>query len=189
MDTVGTFEAKTHLTRLLDRVAAGEQVTITRHGTPVARLVPVKPAGSRQPPRDHCQAQRVQLRSNAWRSQNQGLDQRGSTLTGFVIDASVALAWRFDEATARTRALLDRFEDDHAEAPALWHLELANALAVRERNKRIMPARSSEFIALIGGLPIVVDEQTPSFALGTGSVVQFIECYPTVKRQPVASTR
>ena len=48
MDTVGTFEAKTHLTRLLDRVAAGEQITITRHGTPVARLVPVKPVGSRQ---------------------------------------------------------------------------------------------------------------------------------------------
>ena len=39
MDTVGTFEAKTHLTRLLDRVAAGEQITITRHGTPIARLV------------------------------------------------------------------------------------------------------------------------------------------------------
>jgi len=39
MDTVGTFEAKTHLTRLLDRVAAGEPITITRHGTPVARLV------------------------------------------------------------------------------------------------------------------------------------------------------
>ena len=48
MDTAGTFEAKTHLTRLLDRVAAGEQITITRHGTPVARLVPVKPAGFRQ---------------------------------------------------------------------------------------------------------------------------------------------
>jgi hypothetical protein len=30
-----------------------------------------------------------------------------------------------------------------------------------------MPARSSEFIALIGGLPIVIDEQTLSFALGT----------------------
>jgi prevent-host-death family protein len=48
MDTVGTFEAKTHLTRLLDRVVAGEQITITRHGTPIARLVPVKPASSRQ---------------------------------------------------------------------------------------------------------------------------------------------
>ena len=48
MDTIGTFEAKTHLTRLLERVAAGEQITITRHGTPIARLVPVKPTGSRQ---------------------------------------------------------------------------------------------------------------------------------------------
>jgi prevent-host-death family protein len=48
MDTVSIVEAKTHLTRLLDRVAAGEQITITRHGTPVARLVPVKLAGSRQ---------------------------------------------------------------------------------------------------------------------------------------------
>ena len=44
MDTIGTFEAKTHLTRLLDRVVAGEQITITRHGTPIARLVPVKSA-------------------------------------------------------------------------------------------------------------------------------------------------
>ena len=48
MDTVGTFEAKTHLTRLLDRVAAGEQITITRHGTPIARLVPVRPSNTRQ---------------------------------------------------------------------------------------------------------------------------------------------
>ena len=47
MDAVGTFEAKTHLTRLLDRVAAGEQITITRHGTPIARLVPVSATGSR----------------------------------------------------------------------------------------------------------------------------------------------
>lgn len=39
--TVGTFEAKTHLSELLDRVAKGEEITITRHGNPVARLVPV----------------------------------------------------------------------------------------------------------------------------------------------------
>jgi prevent-host-death family protein len=38
--TVGTFEAKTHLSDLLDRVARGESITITRHGIPVARLVP-----------------------------------------------------------------------------------------------------------------------------------------------------
>ncbi len=39
MITVGTFEAKTHLSTLLDRVAAGEEVVITKHGKPIARLV------------------------------------------------------------------------------------------------------------------------------------------------------
>jgi prevent-host-death family protein len=41
MDTVGAFEAKTHLAALLDRVARGERITITRHGIPAAVLVPV----------------------------------------------------------------------------------------------------------------------------------------------------
>ncbi len=40
MDTVGAFEAKTHLARLLERVAKGEQITITRRGKAVAMLVP-----------------------------------------------------------------------------------------------------------------------------------------------------
>jgi prevent-host-death family protein len=39
MITVGAFEAKTHLSTLLDRVAGGEEVVITKHGRPVARLV------------------------------------------------------------------------------------------------------------------------------------------------------
>jgi prevent-host-death family protein len=38
--TVGAYEAKTHLPRLLDEVAAGRTFTITKHGRPVARLVP-----------------------------------------------------------------------------------------------------------------------------------------------------
>jgi prevent-host-death family protein len=40
-DTIGSFEAKTHLAALLDRVAKGEKITITRHGVPAAMLVPV----------------------------------------------------------------------------------------------------------------------------------------------------
>ncbi len=40
MDTVGAYEAKTHLPKLLDRVAKGEQIIITRHGSPVAILRP-----------------------------------------------------------------------------------------------------------------------------------------------------
>lgn len=39
MLTIGAFEAKTHLSALLDRVAAGEEVVITKHGKPIARLV------------------------------------------------------------------------------------------------------------------------------------------------------
>jgi len=38
--TVGAYEAKTHLAALLDEVERGERVTITRHGRPVAVLMP-----------------------------------------------------------------------------------------------------------------------------------------------------
>jgi prevent-host-death family protein len=40
MTTVGAYEAKTHLSELLERVAKGEKITITKHGVPVAMLVP-----------------------------------------------------------------------------------------------------------------------------------------------------
>jgi prevent-host-death family protein len=49
MKEVGVLEAKTHLSALLDEVSAGEEVTITRHGKPVARLVPTgQPAHDRR---------------------------------------------------------------------------------------------------------------------------------------------
>ena len=41
METIGAYEAKTHLPKLLDRVVRGERLTITRHGKPVAKLIPV----------------------------------------------------------------------------------------------------------------------------------------------------
>jgi prevent-host-death family protein len=41
MKQIGVYEAKTQLPRLLDEVERGETITITRHGRPVARLVPV----------------------------------------------------------------------------------------------------------------------------------------------------
>ena len=40
MKSVGAYEAKTHLSQLLDEVANGETITITRHGVPVAVLAP-----------------------------------------------------------------------------------------------------------------------------------------------------
>lgn len=41
MDTVGLFEAKTHLSELIARAERGEEVIITRHNRPVAKLVPI----------------------------------------------------------------------------------------------------------------------------------------------------
>lgn len=42
MESVGIYEAKTHLAQLIDRVEKGERITITRRGVPVAVLQPVK---------------------------------------------------------------------------------------------------------------------------------------------------
>jgi prevent-host-death family protein len=42
MRSVGAFEARAHLSALLDRVRQGEKITITKHGVPTAMLVPVE---------------------------------------------------------------------------------------------------------------------------------------------------
>ena len=43
MPHVGMFEAKTHLSALVERALAGEEIVLTRHGEPVARIVPYAP--------------------------------------------------------------------------------------------------------------------------------------------------
>ena len=41
MTTIGAYEAKTHFSKLVERVARGERITITRHGVPVMTMQPV----------------------------------------------------------------------------------------------------------------------------------------------------
>jgi prevent-host-death family protein len=55
MSEVNVYEAKTHLSQLLDRAVAGEEIVIARNGKPVAKLVPVtgrrdRPAPGSQTP-------------------------------------------------------------------------------------------------------------------------------------------
>jgi prevent-host-death family protein len=45
-NTVGAYEAKTHLSELLEKVEAGREIIITKHGAPVAKLVPVRKEAS-----------------------------------------------------------------------------------------------------------------------------------------------
>lgn len=47
-EEIGAVEAESSLSALLDRVEKGEEITITRGGTPVAKLVPTKPAFDRE---------------------------------------------------------------------------------------------------------------------------------------------
>lgn len=77
----------------------------------------------------------------------------------FVVDASMTLAWCFpDESTAYTEAVLDLFSKGfEAIAPAVWPLEVTNALLVGERRKRLTTAQVASMLKRILNLPISID--------------------------------
>jgi predicted nucleic acid-binding protein len=82
------------------------------------------------------------------------------TTNGIVIDASVALAWCFpDEASDYADGVLVALEDRTAMVPAIWSLEITNALLVGERRKRIRKPEVRRFIELLKGLSILEDGQ------------------------------
>jgi prevent-host-death family protein len=59
MAEIGAFEAKTHFSKLLERVQRGEEITVTLRGKPVAKLVPVKPGFDRERARKAAEALRA----------------------------------------------------------------------------------------------------------------------------------
>lgn len=76
----------------------------------------------------------------------------------FVVDASVTLAWCFeDEASPQTETILDMLSDDTAVVPSLWELEVSNVLLLGERRRRLTESQTARFVALLGQLPILVD--------------------------------
>lgn len=70
MSTIGAYEAKTKFSELLERVENGERVTITRHGKPVAEMVPLKKHDPERVRQGFAQlralAQRVKLDDLTW---------------------------------------------------------------------------------------------------------------------------
>ena len=84
----------------------------------------------------------------------------------FVLDASVALAWAFeDEDGEYARGILARLEKEEACTTALWPLEISNGLLAAERRDRIEAADSARFTRLLLSLPIVVESGgRPSFS-------------------------
>jgi len=155
--TVGAYEAKTHLPRLLEQVEAGETITITKHGREVAKLVPVSQRSTK--PDEVIAALRAARGGVPPRSQlGPPNDRRRSPLMQMVIDTSVTMAWCFeDEATDDTDAVLDQLQGDEAVVPPLWQLEVTNVLLVAERRARITEAQATRFLDLLLRLPIRVD--------------------------------
>jgi len=81
-------------------------------------------------------------------------------LKGIVIDASVALAWCFpDETSDYADSVLLAVENQAVIVPAIWAVEITNALLVGERRKRIRQPEVRRFIDLMEGLSIVEDGQ------------------------------
>ena len=79
----------------------------------------------------------------------------------FVLGASVALAWCFeDKQTAEIMAVLDRVAVEGASAPQLWPLEVLNALLAAQRRRRLDAAGRREVLALLYRLPIAIDPDT-----------------------------
>ena len=81
-------------------------------------------------------------------------------VNGIVIDASVALAWCFpDEASDYADAVLVALEGRTVVVPAIWSIEITNALLVGERRKCIWQPEVRRFVELLKGLNIVEDAQ------------------------------
>jgi predicted nucleic acid-binding protein len=80
----------------------------------------------------------------------------------FVIDNSVVLMWCFKvETNQYADAILDSLEVSTAVVPSFCPLELANALLVAERRKRLSKADSARFITLLAELPIMIEQEPP----------------------------
>ena len=82
-----------------------------------------------------------------------------------VLDASLTLSWFFkDERTPRADAVLTEVTENGAVVPALWRLEVANALQMAVRRKRIDAAFRNSALTQLSRLSISTDPDTDAYA-------------------------
>lgn len=80
---------------------------------------------------------------------------------GFVLDASVTLAWAFrDEMNPYTAAVLRSLATEEAFVPSVWPLEVGNGILVAERRGRLTQAETVQFLTLLRHLPIQLEAET-----------------------------
>ena len=83
----------------------------------------------------------------------------------FVLDASIVLAWHFDdEDDALAEQVARRSADEPAVVPAHWFAEIANGLLAGERRRRTAPDRVATFLRRLDALDLDVDDVDPRTA-------------------------
>lgn len=93
----------------------------------------------------------------------------------FIADASVAVGWVHPaQATSQTSAMLDAIADGATlEVPALWPLEVANALMVLVRRRKLTEDERQTGLGWLRGLPLRVDHEMVSLAFSRLSELAF----------------
>ncbi|OGT41140.1 MAG: hypothetical protein A3F13_07925 [Gammaproteobacteria bacterium RIFCSPHIGHO2_12_FULL_40_19] len=86
-----------------------------------------------------------------------------------VLDCSVTMAWilRDELMSEKADAILCLFEKKQAKVPTIWSLEVANVLCLAERQKKITAFDAAEFKEFLSELPIQIDHDTSSRAMGS----------------------
>lgn len=83
-------------------------------------------------------------------------------IQNLVLDNSVVMAWCFaDEGGDYADQILEGLESGTALVPAIWPLEVGNVLLAAEKKQRLSQADSVRFLALLGELPITVEQEGP----------------------------
>jgi len=99
-----------------------------------------------------------------------------SAEVSLVIDASVAVAWVFeDETNPYTEGVLEFLAQGNAVVPSIWFLEVGNALVVAERRGRLKEAETTRFLFILSQLPITVEVESVTQVFG--STVQLARRY------------
>jgi predicted nucleic acid-binding protein len=84
----------------------------------------------------------------------------------FVLDASVAACWAFDDEDHPVAALaLERIRTDEAIAPSLWWFEIRNTLIVNERRGRLSVAHTTIFLRELSRFGVTIDREPQEAAI------------------------
>lgn len=85
----------------------------------------------------------------------------------FVIDASIALGWCFEDETSEfADRVLGRLAETAGLVPLIWPLEVGNALIGAERRGRLSQAESERFLELLRRLPIRIEPASLTYMFG-----------------------